>query len=61
MHRWVQIKETDILFYKNKHSILPEAGHYYTDQETGERMVEFHLNCCQAFQELVRDREYGEI
>ena len=45
--------------YEEKHGILPGAGYSYCDRVTGERMVEFHVDCCQAFQDLVKDTKFG--
>ena len=58
-HRWVQIKKSDVPMYEEKHNVLPQLGYYYVDKVTNEPMAEFHVDTCQAFQDLVKEKEFG--
>ena len=49
MHIWVQIKESEVKHYKNKHNLLPDYGYYYPIEKTNKRIAKLHADTCTGF------------
>ena len=59
MHRWIQISVLDAKKYKDEDGLIYEAGYFYTDDSTGTSMVEYHVDSCPKFHELMENSQFG--
>ena len=59
MHRWIQLSVSDALEITKKHTFMYESGYFYTDKQTGEKMVEYHVDACNYFHTLMENSRFG--
>ena len=59
MYRWIQLKQTEVAMYGEKHGLLTSTGYNYTCPLTGEPMVEFHVDACEEFHKLMKETMWG--
>ena len=58
MYCWIQISKEDAKIYSEKKGLIYEQGQFYTDN-TGKRMVQYQLDACDVFHDLLKDSDYG--
>ena len=59
MHRWIQVSVEEAKQLQEKHKFLFKSGHFYTDEQTGKEMVEYHVNTCEHFHTMLQDSNFG--
>lgn len=59
MYRWIQLKQTEVAMYGEKHGLLTSTGYNYTCPLTGEPMVEFHVDACEEFHKVMKETMWG--
>ena len=52
-YRWIQIKEHKVKEYRDKHGLLTPYVYNYKCPLTGTNMVEYHVESCKNFQEIM--------
>ena len=58
-YRWIQISEDQAKEYEEKYGLIRACGEPYLDATTNTRMVEYHIDACEKFHELMEDSEFG--
>ena len=60
MYHWTQISEEDTKKYSEKNRLLLESGKFYTDKNN-KKMVEYHVDPCSVFHDLLRAKNMVKI
>ena len=58
MHRWIQITKSEAMELAKEYPILTLVGYDYKDN-TGQEMVEYHVDTINLFQERMKDNRFG--
>jgi hypothetical protein len=60
MFRWIQIPKIEAEQLQVLGKVASGSGYEYTDELTGERMVEYHVDTCKEFmQRKNNESEFG--
>jgi TfoX/Sxy family transcriptional regulator of competence genes len=60
MHRWIQVPLEEAKRLKDEKKVAKNSGYEYTDQLTGQKMVEFHVDTCKTFmQQMNEETRFG--
>jgi hypothetical protein len=55
MFRWIQITEEEAKYLEDKGTIKKGGGYRYNQPETGQAMVEYHVDTCDLFQQRMNE------
>ena len=58
MYRWIQISSSESKKLDEAGTVLVNSGYTYVNNN-GNKMVEYHINCCNEFQERMDEKKIG--